>query len=109
MGEGELWVNVRVDVHTHTHVNNHYFHTRYTIFIFIYPLGMLGEAATLFLSSKSLRTTSIPYLDRVGNYSLEYVIYVFVCMWPVLWFPLYTYMFGQRAAKLGGGVGIKRD
>lgn len=70
---------------------------RYTQFIPLYPLGMLGELGILYLSAQLVHT-----LEPLAQLpQAEYVMYALCVLWPIAWFPLYKYMFTQRRNKLG--------
>ena len=83
---------------------------RYTLFIILYPIGVVGEVLTVYASLKPVKDQEI-YSIRLPNsfnFVLDYHL-VLMCLFPVyiFYFPkLYFYMFSQRKKALSP---IKKD
>lgn len=78
---------------------------RYTLFIPLYPTGVLGELGTLYISIPYVG--SIIYLNNIfgPHFPYRYMMYILMVIWPIAWWPVYMHMFRQRKSKLGGAVG----
>ncbi|KAL4859657.1 Very-long-chain (3R)-3-hydroxyacyl-CoA dehydratase 2 [Chlorella vulgaris] len=77
---------------------------RYTAFIPLYPLGVVGEMWAVVLAlphikQNGLHTISMP---NAGNFAFDYSLFlkVLLCLYPFLWFRLYSFLFSQRRKKL---------
>ncbi|XP_071737869.1 uncharacterized protein [Rutidosis leptorrhynchoides] len=74
---------------------------RYTAFIIIYPIGVLGEMWIMYQSLPLIMEKNL-YADYFAAIPFSYytsVKAVLIC-YPFLWFQLYMYLFKQRRSKL---------
>ncbi|DBA71042.1 hypothetical protein WJX79_002593 [Trebouxia sp. C0005] len=83
---------------------------RYTLFIPLYPVGMLAEMVLMvkalpFLKSQKLNSISLP---NVLNFGFDYHMFIqgLLFVYPFLWLFLYQTLLHQRKKKLLSG---KRD
>lgn len=77
---------------------------RYTAFIVLYPIGVFpGEMWLMYSAIPYVRDMKL-YGDAFKYLPFGYdkVLMGLLVIWPILWLQLYTHMFRQRAAKLGG-------
>ena len=88
---------------------------RYTAFIPLYPIGVVGEMGAIWLAlpvikEKKLRSVVLP---NMWNFSFDYGMFLklLLVVYPVLWWQLYSMLLRQRKKKVGGGGGggKKRD
>ncbi|DBB00137.1 TPA: hypothetical protein ACH3X1_013984 [Trebouxia sp. C0004] len=83
---------------------------RYTLFIPLYPVGMLAEMVLMvkalpFLKSQKLNSVSLP---NVFNFGFDYHMFIqgLLFVYPFLWLFLYQTLLHQRKKKVQSG---KRD
>lgn len=88
---------------------------RYSAFILLYPIGLLGEMCAMWLAlpeiqAKGLRTVSMP---NQFNFGFDYSLFlkVLLAFYPFLWLRLYSFLLRQRQGKLGSTLdgALKRD
>ncbi|EFN59260.1 hypothetical protein CHLNCDRAFT_137564 [Chlorella variabilis] len=77
---------------------------RYTAFIPLYPVGVVGEMwsvyqALPFIKQRGLRSVPLP---NAANFAFDYPTFLvaLMCVYPLLWFQLYSFLFRQRRKKL---------
>ncbi|XP_002733798.1 very-long-chain (3R)-3-hydroxyacyl-CoA dehydratase 2-like [Saccoglossus kowalevskii] len=86
---------------------------RYTFFIVLYPLGVMGEMSTFYASLPYIKESDIYTITLPNDYNISFnysyfVIFIMVMYIPV--FPrLYSHMIRQRKKIIGGQVVSKRD
>ncbi|XP_072027513.1 very-long-chain (3R)-3-hydroxyacyl-CoA dehydratase 2-like [Amphiura filiformis] len=80
---------------------------RYTLFIFLYPLGVCGELLTVY--------AAIPYVKNSGLYSISlpndlnvsfdyyYILFIIMLLYVPIFPRLYSHMIRQRRKVIGGG------
>eukprot|EP00887_Chlorella_sp_A99_P005245 scaffold1.g5245.t1 len=78
---------------------------RYTAFIFLYPIGVVGEMKAVYdalpeIKARRLHTVSLPNALNIG-FDYHLFLVVLLALYPFLWFRLYSFLFGQRRKKLG--------
>ncbi|PRW58097.1 hypothetical protein C2E21_2722 [Chlorella sorokiniana] len=83
---------------------------RYTAFIGLYPVGVLGEMKSVFdalpfIKARGLRSLALP---NAANWGFDYhtFLVVLLCLYPFLWFRLYAFLFRQRRKKLGAPAAV---
>nr|XP_043619200.1 very-long-chain (3R)-3-hydroxyacyl-CoA dehydratase 2 [Erigeron canadensis] len=74
---------------------------RYTVFIVIYPIGVLGEMWIMYKSLPAIMEKNL-YADYFAAIPFSYYTFVKVVLicYPFLWLQLYLYLFKQRRSKL---------
>ncbi|KAM0026356.1 putative very-long-chain (3R)-3-hydroxyacyl-CoA dehydratase [Helianthus debilis subsp. tardiflorus] len=74
---------------------------RYTVFIVIYPIGVVGEMWIMYQSLPVILEKNL-YADYFAAVLFSYYTFVkavLIC-YPFLWLQLYLYLFKQRRSKL---------
>merc|ERR1719499_164556 len=83
---------------------------RYTLFIVLYPMGVLGEMWTVYSAQPSILHSQTLSLSMPNKYNMAFSFYHLTWMqqflWPLGLYQLYTYMLKQRS-KVIGGAGSK--
>ncbi|PSC75468.1 very-long-chain (3R)-3-hydroxyacyl-dehydratase 2 [Micractinium conductrix] len=81
---------------------------RYTAFIPLYPIGVVVEMAAVYqalplIRGRRLRSVAMP---NPFNFAFDYHTFLvaLLALYPLLWFRLYSFLFRQRAKKLGPGA-----
>ncbi|XP_066289294.1 very-long-chain (3R)-3-hydroxyacyl-CoA dehydratase 1-like [Branchiostoma lanceolatum] len=79
---------------------------RYTLFIVLYPLGMFGEALTMYaalgpIKEGALHLAGIPSNLQGAFQYYYYFVLVLLLAWMPCWWPIYMHMFRQRKKALG--------
>jgi very-long-chain (3R)-3-hydroxyacyl-CoA dehydratase len=82
---------------------------RYTAFIPLYPVGVVGEMGAAWfalplIKQRRLHSISLPHR---WNVSFDYRVFMvgLLCVYPILWWQLYSLLLRQRRKKLGGAPG----
>lgn len=77
---------------------------RYTAFIPLYPIGVVGEMASAvtalpYIAERKLHCIPMP---NPYNISFDYRIFMIglLCLYPLLWWQLYSTLLRQRSKKL---------
>ena len=78
---------------------------RYTIFIPMYPIGMLCELLIMVLARPHIKGLHRVSLPNALNFGFDYQAFISALVWvyPLVWLPMYLHMFKLRAKKLGDG------
>ncbi|XP_076911166.1 uncharacterized protein LOC143569049 [Bidens hawaiensis] len=74
---------------------------RYTVFIVIYPIGVVGEMWIMYRSLPVIMEKNL-YADFFAAFPFSYYTFVkavLIC-YPFLWLQMYLYLFKQRRSKL---------
>ena len=79
---------------------------RYTLFIILYPMGVLGEMWTVYsaqpvILEKAVFSAAMPNIANM-SFSFYHITWLQQIIWPFGLYQLYTYMFKQRAKVIGG-------
>ena len=79
---------------------------RYTLFIVLYPIGVLGEMWTVYsaqpvILEKAILSVAMPNIVNM-SFSFYHMTWLQQILWPLGLYQLYTYMFRQRSKVLGG-------
>jgi len=78
---------------------------RYTLFIFLYPLGVTGEILAIYTSLEPVRKGEIFYYTMPNSLNFVFNYYYVLCSTSILYFTnfpsLYCHMFLQRKKNLG--------
>lgn len=87
---------------------------RYTAFIPLYPIGVMGEMGAIWLALPLIKENKLRsvVLPNMWNFSFDYGVFLklLLVVYPVLWWQLYSMLLRQRKKKVvGGGGGRKRD
>ncbi|XP_075264035.1 very-long-chain (3R)-3-hydroxyacyl-CoA dehydratase hpo-8-like [Convolutriloba macropyga] len=79
---------------------------RYTMFIVLYPMGVLGEMWTVYSAQPLIRQNQILSLSMPNRANFAFSFYQATWMqqflWPLGLYQLYTYMLRQRSKVIGG-------
>lgn len=77
---------------------------RYSLFVFLYPLGVTGELTTIYHSLAPVKAQQIFFINLPNKMNLSFNFYYFLCalfFLYVFYFPkLYFHMFAQRKKNL---------
>ncbi|GAY38176.1 hypothetical protein CUMW_034690 [Citrus unshiu] len=75
---------------------------RYTMFIPLYPIGVLGEMLLLYQAFPYMKEKNIfANFFAILPFSYYNVVQVVFVMYPFAWIKLYSHMLKQRGSKLG--------
>ncbi|KAF5179934.1 Very-long-chain (3R)-3-hydroxyacyl-CoA dehydratase [Thalictrum thalictroides] len=83
---------------------------RYTAFIGLYPVGVMGEMWVMYKVLPFIKEKSL-YSDFFSRLPFGYYYFVtgVLVLYPFLWLKLYLYLFKQRRSKLGKRHVKKKD
>lgn len=77
---------------------------RYTMFIPLYPIGVLGEILSIYnaleiLQSKHMYSVTMP---NAWNFGFDYAVFIkgVLVLYPFLWWQLYAMLLKTRSKKL---------
>ncbi|RUS88985.1 hypothetical protein EGW08_003232 [Elysia chlorotica] len=78
---------------------------RYTLFIFLYPIGVTGELMSIFAALPVVKKSHMYSFDLPNKWNVSFNYYYYLCFIIVSYLPvfpqLYLHMFGQRKKVLG--------
>lgn len=81
---------------------------RYTMFIPLYPIGVLGEIISIYnalpvLEERKMYSIEMP---NAFNFSFSYAIFmkVILGLYPILWWQLYSMLLRQRSKRLSSST-----
>ncbi|ESO83230.1 hypothetical protein LOTGIDRAFT_222938 [Lottia gigantea] len=79
---------------------------RYTFFIILYPVGVLGELLSIWGAMPFVKKTNLYNLDLPNQYNVAFNFYFFLWFVIVMYIPvfpqLYMHMLRQRRKMVGG-------
>ncbi|XP_077990338.1 very-long-chain (3R)-3-hydroxyacyl-CoA dehydratase 2-like [Glandiceps talaboti] len=85
---------------------------RYTLFIILYPLGVMGELTTFYKSLSYIKESEMFSMTLPNDYNVSFNFYYFVIVTLIMYIPvfprLYSHMIRQRK-KIIGGRSVKQD
>jgi len=88
---------------------------RYTFFIFLYPMGVIGELWTIWAALPEVKRQKIYTIEMPNRANFSFSYYHALIFFMLLYIPLfpqlYLYMFAQRKKVLGQQTaeGVKQD
>ncbi|GAB2274310.1 hypothetical protein Dimus_009076 [Dionaea muscipula] len=75
---------------------------RYTVFILLYPVGLVGEMWLMYIALPFIKEKDL-YADSFAFLPFSYYgfVQVLLAVYPFLWLKLYLHLLKQRSSKLG--------
>lgn len=85
---------------------------RYTMFIPLYPIGVVGEMVSIYNALPILQKNKMYCIELPNrwNFGFDYAIFmkISLLMYPFLWWQLYGMLLRQRAKRLSGTPSIAK-
>ncbi|KAJ8020322.1 Very-long-chain (3R)-3-hydroxyacyl-CoA dehydratase 2 [Holothuria leucospilota] len=86
---------------------------RYTLFIVLYPCGVIGELWTTYNALPHVQRTGLYSVSLPNDYNISFDFYKILIIWMFLYIPffprLFSHMLHQRRKVIGGQGGKKTN
>jgi len=85
---------------------------RYTMFIPLYPIGVIGEIVSIYNALPTLEKDRMYCiaLPNAWNFGFDYAVFmrIILLLYPLLWWQLFSMLLRQRRKRLPGALTKKR-